>query len=64
MIPVANVIHAHDIYILSYANDMQLIFSLSDKTSHTRNKFPACMTEVTKWRNPTVSSGTLTRQKL
>ena len=38
MIPLANMIRTHDINILPYADDTQLILSFSDKTPNTRNK--------------------------
>ena len=49
MIPLARIIHTHGIHILSYAEDTQLILSLSDKMPNTRTKFATCMTEVVDW---------------
>lgn len=49
MILLASIIHSHNINILSYADDTQLILSLTDKTPSTQIKFMACMTESAHW---------------
>lgn len=58
MTTLANIVGTHDLNILSYANNKQLIISLSDTTPHKRNTFA---TKVTKWMRSTISNSTLTR---
>ena len=49
MTPLADGIHTHNIDILTYTDDTQLILSISDKTPSIRSNFNSSMTEVATW---------------
>ena len=49
MTPLTDVNPEPSIDIFTYADDMQLILSLSDKIFSTRNNFNTCMIEVATW---------------